>query len=208
MLKRIYEGDAENLYDHQLVEASLFYPISRKDTNETAHLLLDNAGGLEQMLYAPPEKHTEVMGVGKYTATFIYLVGIIARRSALASAVRHSLDSKFRRENYLFAWYKGKPHGTVAATFLDARLKVIETVTLAAGRNFRADEINPELCRAAMDCSATYAILSHNHPRAHRRPSVEDSYLTRSAENALHLAECTLLAHYIVTEDDVVLIEI
>ena len=39
--------------DHEVLELLLYYAIPRKDTNVTAHLLLERFGSLDEVLHAP-----------------------------------------------------------------------------------------------------------------------------------------------------------
>ena len=41
---------ADALADHELLELALFYAMPRRDTNETAHRLLDQFGSLDRVL--------------------------------------------------------------------------------------------------------------------------------------------------------------
>ena len=43
----------ENMEDHEILEMMLFYCIPRKDTNETAHILLNSLGTLVDVFEAP-----------------------------------------------------------------------------------------------------------------------------------------------------------
>lgn len=55
----------ESMADHELLELALFYAIPRRDTNETAHRLLDQFGSLDRVLSAPEQELEKVEGVGQ-----------------------------------------------------------------------------------------------------------------------------------------------
>lgn len=83
--KRCFEtylrSSDSNAPDHVLLEMLLFYSIPRKDTNETAHILINRFGSLKGVLNAPEEQLVMCEGVGQNSARLIRLVGEFAKRS-------------------------------------------------------------------------------------------------------------------------------
>lgn len=201
------EQGEKGFLSHQLFELLLFFSIPRKDTNETAHQLLDSAPSIEALIHRPMEKSLDVSGVGENTALLVNLCGAITKRAEDDACSALCLDSPFRQSRYLFNYYKGKSKGTACITYLNEEMELIETYVLCEGKRRSNDDMIYEAVRRAKDISATYAILSHIHINGERMPSVEDVYLTASFQRGLHLAECTLLEHYIVTDSDVIPIE-
>ena len=61
----------ESMADHELLELALFYAIPRRDTNETAHRLLDQYGSLDRVLSAPEQELEKVEGVGQGAAVLL-----------------------------------------------------------------------------------------------------------------------------------------
>ncbi len=204
ILKKYKQNGPDGFYDHQLLEMLLFFSIPRKDTNPTAHKLLNNFKTLEDMLYAPIDKLCEVEGIGERSAQLISLCASVARNAECEAAESVPLDSEFRRRRYIFSWYHARPAGTVAITLLDHKYKVIETVVLSEGRTVRPEEYAYPITKAVHETGADYAILSHNHEDGVRHPSVEDIYLTCSIQRSLSLRDCHLLEHYIVCAGDVI----
>lgn len=76
-LNRYLSHPEEELYPHQLLEILLFFSISRRDTNPTAHLLLDQFGTISNLLNCSIEELCEVKGIGPASANLIHLVGEI-----------------------------------------------------------------------------------------------------------------------------------
>lgn len=64
----------ESMADHELLELALFYAIPRRDTNETAHRLLDQFGSLDRVLSAPEQELEKVEGVDQAGAYFLRLL--------------------------------------------------------------------------------------------------------------------------------------
>ena len=85
----------ESMADHELLELALFYAIPRRDTNETAHRLLDQFGSLDRVLSAPEQELEKVEGVGQGAAVLLRLMGSIgdrARRPGREEKIVASVD--------------------------------------------------------------------------------------------------------------------
>ena len=57
------------------------------------------------------------------------------------------------------------------------------------------------IARFAADNLARAAIIAHNHPSGHTRPSDADINLTEKIKNVLSFLDCKLIDHIILTED-------
>lgn len=53
MRQQFLSHGPQSMADHELLELALFYAIPRRDTNETAHRLLEQFGSLDRVLTAP-----------------------------------------------------------------------------------------------------------------------------------------------------------
>ena len=60
MRERLLANGPEGFADHELLEMLLYYAIPRRDTNETAHQLIEECGSLSAVLEAAPEKLARV----------------------------------------------------------------------------------------------------------------------------------------------------
>ena len=60
--------------DHQVLEMLLFYAIPQRDTNDLAHMLINEFGSLAGVFDAPLESLEAVKGMGKSSATLIKMV--------------------------------------------------------------------------------------------------------------------------------------
>lgn len=71
--------DLDHFEPHNILELMLFYCAPQKDTNELAHLLIDEFGSISGVFDAPYEELVKVSGVGEYTATFIKTIPALFR---------------------------------------------------------------------------------------------------------------------------------
>lgn len=202
MLERYHKTSPDSFAIHELLEILLFYSIHRKNTNDTAHALLERFGSLKKLLSASKKDIVKVEGVGPRTADLIRLVSEINTRSETDKYKSVPLNSIFRQGSYIHNWFKGKNSGTVAIVLLDRELYHIETVILSEGKRKRSSVYEKAALGAAKKYEASYAILCHNHNDSCRVPSLNDMGLTASVRITLTLNGVFLLNHFIVTEDD------
>ena len=96
LLEQVLES--ERPYPHHLMEALLFYAIPRKDTNATAHLLVEKFGGVYQAVNADIDDLVTVDGVGKNTASFLKIISLVTERAANRIGFAHITNTiEFRQ---------------------------------------------------------------------------------------------------------------
>ena len=77
------KSDFKGISDINLLEAILFYSVSRSDTNETAHKLLESFGSVEKVFEAHFEDLKNVPGIGDNSAFLIKLINETAKKIVL-----------------------------------------------------------------------------------------------------------------------------
>ena len=70
-LKKRFLNSPDSFENHELLELILFYAIPRKNTNETAHKLLNRFGSVKRILDANIEALVEVEDIGPNVALYI-----------------------------------------------------------------------------------------------------------------------------------------
>lgn len=80
MRERFINSEAESFSDHELLEMLLFYPIPRKNTNDMAHSLIDEAGCLGDIFSNDADKMRKLKCVGKITVEFLESVAQLFER--------------------------------------------------------------------------------------------------------------------------------
>ena len=83
----------DSFADHEALELLLFYAIPRRDTNPTAHLLLQKFGSLEGVFSASVEELKSVEGVGESAAILLSMMHGLFRRSARSTTKEKILNS-------------------------------------------------------------------------------------------------------------------
>ena len=188
----------DGMADHNLLEFLLFYAIPRKDTNELAHRLIARFGSLAQVLEAPPERLTEVEGVGESTA--LLLGAIFALHGRL---VRSDGGKKVRLETpeemirFLRGQFQGVQKETAFLLCLDATGKLRNCCKLGEGSANAVIVDKRAVMEAALRCNASVAVLAHNHPNGIAAPSREDLLLTEECVKLLRAVDIRLADHII-----------
>lgn len=185
---------------HVVLELLLYYAIPLKDTNVTAHALLEKFGSLSAVFDAPFEEILKIPGMGRSAATLIKLIPQISRRyqEDLDSdkTVIYSYDEAGRQ---LIKKYIGRQNEVVVLMLLDSRSRVVFCDVVNEGTATSANIYIKKIVKFSVQYNAVYAILSHNHPSGSCLPSKQDISTTRWVYEALDTVEVKLIDHIIVS---------
>lgn len=214
MSETIHEGHRERLIkkfenypdaftDHELLELLLFLFIPRKDTNETAHKLIDAFGGLDKVVGASAEELATIEGVGERTAANIMLFGKVMERVAKIKTKEIQYFSVEQMREDMIGFFKDKREESFYMFLLDGKFCVVYRHEINGGGK---DAVETDLSSAAKILNVkkcVYAIIVHNHPSGNPLPSDADDAATRKYALLCAMHGVKLAEHLIVGEDDV-----
>ena len=204
MKEKFLEQGLEIFSDHEVLELLLYYAIPRRNTNETAHLLLQRFGTLKNVLKADVRELQDVPGVGRNAATLLKLLYAVGRRlnqpvlpetpirtgEQAGEIFAHLLDEERREVLYLMC--------------LDGKGKVLSCQAVAeGGTNVTAVSVR-QVVDVALRSGASGVVLAHNHPSGVALPSRADQFMTRQVADALRPLGIRLLDHIVVADGDYV----
>jgi len=197
------EHGLQSMNDINALELLLFYALPRRDTNETAHLLLERFGSLHGVFSAPFEDLREVDGIGDYAAALITLVPEIMKKSSLSRSreirqIRSSADAGA----YLLPYFMNEQDEVVYMLCLDTKRAVICCAEMGRGVVNTVDANIRRMVEKALKVKASSVILAHNHPDGIAIPSREDDIFTKALYNALETVGIRLEDHIIVADED------
>jgi len=197
------EHGLQSMHDINALELLLFYALPRRDTNETAHLLLERFGSLHGVFSAPVEELREVDGIGDYAAALIALVPEIMKKSRLSKSreirqIRSSTDAG----EYLLPYFMNEQDEVVYMLCLDTKRAVICCAEMGRGVVNTVDANIRRMVEKALKVKACSVIVAHNHPDGIAIPSREDDIFTRCLYNALETVGIRLEDHIIVADED------
>ena len=202
MREKYFKFGTEAFSDHELVEMLLYHSISRANTNDTAHRLLDRFGSIEALLSADLSSIKNVEGVGENSALLVSLVGALSKRSKIK---RLSTKKKFQDinsvGNFFCEMFSGSSKEIVVAMFLDSNMRLIDVTTIAEGAIGEVSFTPAKLIREVVIKEASAVILAHNHPASASAASNADKNMTIVLEAALSTLEIPLIEHIIVSKE-------
>jgi DNA repair protein RadC len=181
----------------------LFYSIPQKDTNETAHKLIERFGSLSAVFDAPFSELIKIEGVKEHSATLIKLIPELAKRyvSETGSFSGTFLPTVDDVGKYFKSKYIGVTKETVYLLLLDNKYKVIDCIKIHEGSVNSSAITMRKLIEAAIETKASFAVLAHNHPGGIALPSSDDIFTTRETARAFTLIGVDFLAHILVAGD-------
>lgn len=187
---------------HNVLELLLFYSIPQRDTNETAHMLINRFGALSAVFDAPYDDLLTVPGISDHSATLIKLIPAVSRRYAMEKNSKATrLSSIEDIGKYLVARYLGVTEETVLLLLLDNKFGLIDCVKVHEGSVNSSAITMRKLIETALFKRASMVVLAHNHPSGVAIPSSDDLFTTQQVKRAFDLVEIGMLAHIIVAGD-------
>ena len=199
---RFLSEGLDSFEPHNVLELLLFYSIPQKDTNETAHMLINRFGSLSAVFDAPYDDLLTVPGISEHSATLIKLIPAISRRYAMEKNSKVTkLSSIEDIGKYLVARYLGVTEETVLLLLLDNKFGLIDCVKVHDGSVNSSAITMRKLIETALFKRASMVVLAHNHPSGVALPSSDELFTTQQVKRAFDLVEIGMLAHIIVAGD-------
>lgn len=190
--------------DHEVLELLLYYAIPRRDTNETAHRLLEHFGSLEQVLRAPASELQKVEGVGESAALLLTLVPDVMHRARQTTPEEKILNTVDKTGNFFLELLRDQHREVLWQASLDAKGKLRSCHQISSGSVDTTVLSIREVVENALHADASGVVLAHNHPSGIALPSVEDQQVTLQTKQALETMGIRLIDHIIVADDDFV----
>jgi DNA repair protein RadC len=196
--QRLFEGGGKALLDHELVEYLLALTIKRIDTKPIAKRLIDQFGGIGQLLGADADTlRREGLSDPQ----------IGALKIAEATALR-LLETRFENRPILSSWdalgdylqaaMAHSPVEEVRVLFLNAKNMLLANEAMWRGSVDEASVHVREVISRAIQLGATAIIIVHNHPSGDPSPSSQDIRLTKDLIEAGRHMRVTVHDHVIV----------
>jgi DNA repair protein RadC len=200
--KRLMEGGADALADHEIIEYLLMTAIPRRDTKPIAHALLKRFGSLAGVFNADPAALAGHPGMGETSAAALRIVGLSARRLARTQmAEKPLLDTYGKLIDYLTIDMAHLTVERVRVLYLDLKNRLIRDEHVADGSIDEASIHPREVIRSALDLGATGMILVHNHPSGNPEPSRADIAITNRIAEAGRLLSIVVHDHIIIGKE-------
>lgn len=195
----------ENVEHHKILEMLLFYAIPRKDTNETAHRLINRFGSLTNVFNATLNELSDVEGVSKNTAVYIKL---LAQLNKICLAERFDKKPVFtspeQAGEYVMTRFLGEKDEIFALISMSGSGEVLGFDVISDGSASAVGINSRKVLETVINRRAVSVILAHNHPGGLALPSGEDIASTKALVSLLKNVGINVIDHFIVCDDDYV----
>jgi DNA repair protein RadC len=197
--KRLLEGGAEALADHEVIEYLLMTAIPRRDTKPIARTLLQQFGSLAGVFNADPAALAHHPGMGETSAAALRIVALAARRLARTQATAQPMLNSWQALiDYLTIDMAHLTVERVRVLYLDTKNRLIRDEHVSDGSIDEAAIHPREVIRRALDLGAAAIIIVHNHPSGSPEPSRADIQITNRIAEAGRLLGITVHDHVII----------
>lgn len=188
---------------HNALELLLFFAIPQKDTNETAHRLIERFGSVRGVLDANPEELQKIPGIGEHAATLLKLIPAFARLYVSEPEKRKApcLMTEEQIGSYFVGRYIGADVETVYLLLLNNKHTVIDCIKIHEGSVNSSAITMRKLIDLVIERKASMAVLAHNHPNGSVIPSSDDLNTTMAVRAAFAAVDIPILGHFVVAGD-------
>jgi len=191
--------DGGTLADYELLELILFQALPRRDTKPIAKALLGRFGSFSGVLAAPPERLTEIDGVGDKAALLLKLLHAASSRYARDAIQDRPLLASWQAViDYCRAAMAYQDREQFRILFLDKKNRLIADEVQQTGTVDHTPVYPREIVKRALELSATALILVHNHPSGDPQPSRADIEMTKTVVDVARPLGIVIHDHIIV----------
>jgi len=197
--ERLLEQGANALSDAELLAIFLRTGVKGKSAVDLARDLLNEFGGLRNLLCADLKTFSKAKGLGSAKYALLQACLEMSRRFLFESIEREGpLSNPDDAKRFLFMRMRYHTKEVFACLFLDTKNRVIEFEELFIG-SLHSAEVHPrEVVKQALKYNANAIIFAHNHPSGDAEPSQSDIDITKSLSEALSLIDIKVLDHLII----------
>ena len=197
--EKLLESGPTALSDAELLAIFLRTGVKGKSAVDLSRELLNDFGGLRQLLTATQTDFCKPLGLGSAKYALLQAVLEMARRHLAQGLQRgDALASPQDTQRYLQAQLRDRDYEVFACLFLDNQNRVIRYRELFRGTIDAAAVYPREVVKQALQEGAASVILAHNHPSGIAEPSGADRAITERLQQALGYMDIRVLDHLVV----------
>lgn len=199
--ERFLKHGIDSFSDIQFLETLLFYAVPKKDTNDTAHLLLNTFGSLKKVFEASYEDLTKVKGIGENAASLIKFFQMGSKRYlqiAYAESVENKYDTPQKLKEYCKRLFLNEKREMIYAIALDCDLAITAYEALNTGHPDSVYLSYRRITEFIYKSNTSRIVLTHNHPNGAELVSRNDVETTRNVAELLDQLAVEFVDHIVV----------
>ncbi|MCU7796697.1 MAG: DNA repair protein RadC [Candidatus Thiodiazotropha sp. (ex Myrtea spinifera)] len=201
--EKLLQRGTASLSDAELLAIFLRTGVAGQTAVDLARSLLNEFGGLRQLLAADQQRFCQGRGLGLAKFAQLQAVLEMSRRYLQEQLIQtDTLSSPQETRRYLQAKLMHYPHEVFSCLFLDNRHRVICFEELFRGTIDGASVHPREVVKRSLEHNAAALILAHNHPSGVAEPSQADRQITAHLKQALALVDIRVLDHIVIGEGE------
>jgi DNA repair protein RadC len=197
--EKLLQQGADALTDAELLAIFLRVGIQGMNAIELAQHLLNECGGMANLLSASQTDFCRLRGLGSAKFAQLQAVLALARRHHLAQLTTQAVvNSTHSAVALLSEQLSHQPNEMIAALFLNSKHQLIAFEILNQGSLREAPIYPREVAKRAFHHNAGALIVAHNHPSGDATPSQADIDITYRLAKALKPLDIRLLDHIVI----------
>ncbi len=196
--EKLLEKGPAALSDAELLALLLRTGVSGRSAVDLAKQILAKIP-LSELSHSNLNDLKNIRGLGLAKSTQVLAAFELAKRIGDSSS-QLPLNQPERVVN-LLNHYRSRQKEYFLALYLNARHRLLAQEEISVG-HLTASLVHPrEVFKPAIQLSAAFIILAHNHPSGDPQPSHDDLLLTQRLVEAGQLLDIAILDHLIITKD-------
>lgn len=205
--KRFAEfDDFEGFQEHEILELFLSYANPMRDTNETAHHLINKFKTFDRLFSATREELLSVNGVGEGMATYILMYRAMFQKYTCSKNTKKSkVYDREEMHRYISSLFLGETTTEILYMLCTSTAgKLLKTKLISRGDINSVHIDLRQVTREIFNCDAHGVIFAHNHPSGQTVPSYEDIETTAVFQKYFDMINVKLIDHVICSGDECV----
>lgn len=200
--ERFLTDGFESFNEHQILEMLLFYAVPRRDTNELAHILINQCGSFSAVFDAPIDVLQDC-GLSRNAAVLLKMLPQVF--------VSYTNDKFFSEKKIIttdnvadriLPNFIAADNEQVLLLLVDAKGKELFCGIISKGSVNASEIYTKKIIQLSVKYNAVGAVLAHNHPSGLPFPSSTDIKTTISLKQSLLTIGVHLIDHIIVADND------
>lgn len=201
LLDKYLQNGIHSLEDHEVLEILLFFALSRCNTNEISHNLINRFNSISGVINAPVDEIREINGIGQTSAVLLRFLGDFVDSYNVNKNFTCRLNSQEKIIEFCKEAFPDNDKENCHFLYLDKRLYLISHISMT---NCAFSSVGIDLrsvLMKAFNVNASNIIFVHNHPNASCVPSESDITTTRYIMEMLTKINMNVIDHIVIGSD-------